>query len=32
MRGFCNWLLVGLAALVGYTIITRKLEETKDFR
>lgn len=32
MKGFCNWLLVGLAAVVGYTVLTRKLEKSKDFR
>lgn len=32
MKKVCNLLLVGVAALVGYTVITRALEETKDFR
>lgn len=31
-NGFFNCLLLGLAALIGYTVITRNLEETKDFR
>lgn len=31
-NGFFSCLVLGVAALVGYTIITRTLEEQKDFR
>lgn len=32
MRGFCYTVLVVLAAVVGYSVTTRALEETRDFR